>query len=161
MKTRNLIVICVLAAALVLSLVSCGGEKKAEGIDLDKAVADITALGVFPDGEQPSEEVLRDVMMIDPALVEDSRIHYPTMIVHSSTYWIVLAKEGEEAALKQQIDAHMAVQEESWSMYLPDQYDIIAAREYREYETEKGTYLVYVASTDNEAVLAAIEGALV
>jgi len=110
-------------------------------------------------GEAPSDEILQDVMGIDPSLIKESAILFPTMIVHSSTYWVVLAEEGKEAVLKEQIDAHMEAQEESWSLYLPDQYDIIKNREYLEIETEKGTYLVYVASTDNEAVLDIIRGA--
>lgn len=156
---RNTATIMLLSLCLLM-LAACSVERLPGGIDLEKAENDIAALDILPYGEAPSDEILRDVLGVDPELIEESLIFVPSMNVSASTYWIVLAKDGEKDALKTQIDAYFEAQLEMWSRYLPDQYDIIKGVEYREIETAKGVYLVYAATEDNSAVLAAVDGAV-
>ncbi len=159
MKKFTTALILVLAALLTLCGCSGGGSLPA-GIDLAAAHNAIAGLDVLPYGEAPAEEIMKDIFGVDPALIKESDIFVPSMNVTATTYWIVLAKDGEKDTLKAQIDAYFETQQEMWSTYLPEQYDIIKGVEYREIETQKGTYLVYAATVDNAAVMAAVDGAV-
>lgn len=50
--------------------------------------------------------------------------------------------------VKEKLDTYMTNLEEQWKTYLPDQYELVKNRLVKEY----GDYLIYIVSSDNEAV---------
>lgn len=98
------------------------------------------------------DETLESLLGVKKDDVEEYTIAVP-MITQSSTFMVVKPKKGKKSAVKKTIDEYFEKQEEQWKTYLPDQYDIIKNRTYKEI----GDYLVYVASVDNDKVIKAIE----
>lgn len=99
-----------------------------------------------------NDETLDSLLGINKDDVEEYSIGVP-MITQASTYMIVKPKEGKKSVVKEALDTYLSKQEEQWKTYLPDQYEIIKNRTYKEI----GDYLIYVASSDNDKVIQAIE----
>ena len=152
-----------LALALIAApLVSCSAPKAAKSLDLDKARADIEALGIYPSLTEPDDALLKDVYGIDPALTVKRAVGVPLINVHAAMYWLVLAKDAADAeALRGQLESYFADYQKMWDSYLPAQADLVKNRLEASYDTDEGVWLLYVISEDNEAVRAAVEGALV
>ena len=149
----------VLTAAL---LASCAGAKAAKSLDLDRARADIEALGIYPSLMEPDDTLMKDIYGIDPALVVKRAAGVPLINVHAAMYWLVLAKDAADAeTLRGQFDVYFEDYQKMWDSYLPAQADLVKNRLETSYDTDEGVWLLYVISEDNEAVRAAVEGALV
>lgn len=153
-----------LVLVTMLSLAACGG--KANGsLDLAKvteALQDLQAKdeSIFPSGMETDESFLKDVFGIDPASLSQHLILFPMMNVKSSALFLLLPAEGKTDEVKAAMDEYMTSYELSWDMYLPDQAALVHDRLETEIETAEGTWLVYCISTDNDAVLEAIKGAV-
>lgn len=100
-------------------------------------------------------ENLEDYLGIKKEDVEDYLIELPVTIVSAQSYFIVKPKEGKEATVKDALNEYFANQEQQWSSYLADQYELVKNRK----ETKLGDYLIYIISKDNDKVLNAIEKA--
>lgn len=79
------------------------------------------------------------------------------MIVSSNGYIMIKPAKGKKDTIKKAMNEYMKKQEEQWSTYLPDQYELVKNR----LETEVNGYLVYIVSTNNDAVLKAIKNNIV
>lgn len=100
-------------------------------------------------------ESLEDYLGIKKEDVEEYLIELPVTIVSSQSYFVIKPKAGKEATVKEAMKEYMANQEEQWSTYLADQYELVKNRK----ETKLGDYLIYIISKDNDKVLSAIKDA--
>lgn len=89
-----------------------------------------------------------DTIGIAEENLEEYLIKTPMMIVSSRGYYIVKPKQGKEDEVKKEIDEYFKKQEQQWSTYLPDQYELVKNRK----EGKIGSYLVYIVSEDNDKV---------
>ena len=99
-----------------------------------------------------NDETVKSLLDINPEDLEEYLVQLP-MITQSSTYMIVKPVDGKKQDVKGKIDKYFDEQEEQWRTYLPNQYEIIKNRTYKEI----GDYMIYVASSDNDKVIEAIE----
>ncbi|NLC79126.1 MAG: DUF4358 domain-containing protein [Ruminococcaceae bacterium] len=155
MKKISLVVFSVILACVML--VSCG---KNTTLDTDAARAAVEELGLYPasmvavsDGELAAMGLTKDN-------IEKYVIGLPLMNVQASLYIAVLPKEGFEADVKNELESYMTSYENTWSQYLPDQYELVENRLVTEIKTGEGTYYVYIISENNERVLEALNSAV-
>lgn len=97
---------------------------------------------------QVEDDLLTTQFGIEKDMVEEYLIKMPMMITNSHTYIIVKPTEGKKDVVKEKLDTYMTNLEEQWKTYLPDQYELVKNRLVKEY----GDYLIYIVSSDNEAV---------
>lgn len=97
---------------------------------------------------QVEDDLLTTQFGIEKDMVEEYLIKMPMMITNSHTYIIVKPAEGKKDVVKEKLDTYMTNLEEQWKTYLPDQYELVKNRLVKEY----GDYLIYIVSSDNEAV---------
>ena len=155
MKKISLVAFSVILACVML--VSCG---KNTTLDTDAARAAVEELGLYPasmvavsDGELAAMGLTKDN-------IEKYVIGLPLMNVQASLYIAVLPKEGFEADVKSELESYMTSYENTWSQYLPDQYELVENRLVTEIKTGEGTYYVYIISENNERVLEALNSAV-
>ncbi len=101
---------------------------------------------VLANYEGPVYSVIDDVALdafykLDVSLIEEYVVLKPNANTLAHEVLLVTAKEGELETVKQQVDAYFDSQEQSWSSYLPIQYDLIKARVTEEVGN---TYIVVV-----------------
>ncbi|MEG0752080.1 MAG: DUF4358 domain-containing protein [Oscillospiraceae bacterium] len=155
------ILVVLTACVLVLTLVACGSGK-AKSLDLDRARKEIESLKSYPSLMEPNDTEMKDVYGIDSSLISKKAVGIPMMNVHSSMYWLVLAKDSTSAdTLKTQFASYFKGYQEMWDSYLPDQAELVRNRLETTYDTEEGTWLLYAIGEDTAAVKKAVEDALV
>ncbi len=152
-----------LSLLLTVCLCACSTQSaaKAKSLDLDKAKQQLSSLELFPSMTEIDEGTMSSVFGIDPSLVTEYAAGFPLMNVHASMYWVVLPAEGKADEVKSAFASYFDDYQKMWDQYLPDQAQLTRDRLETEIETEKGTYLVYVISEDNDKALEAINSALV
>lgn len=151
-----------LLLAITLLFSSCT-KSNTKTLDLAQAVANIDALTSVENGEDyPLFAMVVDIddataaaNNIDLSLLEDYAIRLPMVIVKANLYIIAKPVEGKEEEAKAMFEEFMLTQERTWENYLPDQYQLVMNR----METEIDGYLIYIISSDNDAVLQAIKNA--
>lgn len=104
---------------------------------------------IFSSLVEVTDELVTAQFGLEKDMLEDYLIKMPMMITNSNTYMIIKPTEGNKEVVKEKINAYMTNLEEQWKTYLPDQYELVKNR----LETEYGDYLIYIVSSDNEAVL--------
>ena len=95
-----------------------------------------------------TSEMLQDSIGVDPNSVTEFAIKTPALITSSTTYMVVKPAEGKKNEVKTALDNYMVALEEQWSTYLPEQYELVKNRMYKEY----GDYLIYVVSENNDLI---------
>jgi hypothetical protein len=80
-------------------------------------------------------------------------VGYPSFMTSASQVIVLKAAEGQETAVKEAMTTYMTNLQQQWDMYLPDQAELVR----NHVETTIGDYLVYIVSSNNNAVLEAIE----
>jgi len=103
---------------------------------------------VLPMMMEVTSDMLKDVVNLEPSTVSEFAIKQPAMITSSTTYMVVKPVEGKKAEVKNVLDSYMVALETQWETYLPDQYELVKNRMYKEY----GDYLIYIVSTDNDLI---------
>lgn len=101
-----------------------------------------------------TSEMLQDSIGLDPASVTEFAIKTPALITSSTTYMVVKPADGKKNEVKEALDNYMIALEEQWSTYLPEQYELVKNRLYKEY----GDYLIYIVSSNNDLVYNTIIG---
>lgn len=109
---------------------------------------------VLPMMMEVTVDTFQDVLSLDPSTVSEYAIKQPAMITSSTTYMVVKPAEGKKAEVKAALDNYMVALENQWATYLPDQYELVKNRMYKEY----GDYLIYIVSSDNDAIYNTIIG---
>ena len=110
---------------------------------------------LFPMLMELDEESLEPILGIQKEDVEEFAIQLPMTIVSSQSYFIIKPKEGKKDTIKNAMNEYLENQEQQWSTYLAEQYELVKNRK----ETELGDYLIYIISKDNDKVLNAIKEA--
>ena len=109
-------------------------------------------VSVFGMMMEVTKDQIKDTLNVEEADVEEFLMKMP-MMGQASKYIIVKPVSGKEEVVKNAIDEYMANEETQWSMYLPDQYELVKNR-----KVEKiGDYLIYIVSTDNNSVFETIK----
>lgn len=103
---------------------------------------------VLPIMMEITADTMKDELGLDPNLVEEFAIKEPAMITTSTTYMVVKPAKGKKSDVKSALDSYMTTLETQWSTYLPDQYDLVKNRMYKEY----GDYLIYIVSENNDLI---------
>lgn len=130
-------------------------------LDLDAVRQAVDKLELLGMTIEPNAEELDAYYGINADLVEKGIINLPATIINSSMYIVVLPKDGKDDTLKSQLDAYIDMLSKSFEGYLLDQYQLVEDRLETTITTKEGTYLVYIVSTDNEAILNAIKSGLI
>ncbi len=157
MKKR--ILLTALTAVLILTLglaAGCGGNSGAAGAD-EEPVASASAgeMGaallekVDVATMQLDETGLKDFFGLDSEKYEEAVGYMAMMNVKAADLVIVKAKTPEDVAdLKAGLEARQETNVQTWSQYLPDQYEIV-----KNYKLiEKGRYLLYVVAKDADGI---------
>lgn len=95
-----------------------------------------------------TSDMLQDSIGVNPDSVTEFAIKTPALITSSATYMVVKPAEGKKNEVKTALDNYMVALEEQWSTYLPDQYELVKNRMYKEY----GNYLIYIVSENNDLI---------
>ena len=118
-----LVVVAVIAAVVVL------GSRK---VELNLQELDTTISAKEPFSQMATMAIDADVLT---TLYEISEEDYeevvgqmPMMNIQASMYLIIKAKQGKVDAVKEKVDEYAQKQEQIWSTYLPEQYDLVKAR---------------------------------
>lgn len=95
-----------------------------------------------------TSDMLQDSIGLDPASVTEFAIKTPALITSSTTYMVVKPADGKKNEVKTALDNYMVALEEQWSTYLPEQYELVKNRMFKEY----GDYLIYIVSENNDLI---------
>lgn len=98
-------------------------------------------------------EDLEYLLGIKADMVEEFAVAYPTFMTSASQVIILKPAEGKAEEVDQLMTTYMTNLQAQWDMYLPDQAELVK----NNLSSKLGDYMYYIVSTDNEAVLEAIE----
>ncbi|MEG0176412.1 DUF4358 domain-containing protein [Anaerorhabdus sp.] len=82
----------------------------------------------FPSFMTINDETLSSVYGLTPEDVENYAIYVPMMNVQATEIIVVEAKDGKLDAVKEALAKRMTSLEDTWSTYLPDQYELVQNR---------------------------------
>lgn len=103
---------------------------------------------IYPNLQMVDDELLENSFDIKKEDVEEYKIGMPLIITSASGYYILKPAQGKIDIVKEKMNDYMEKLENQWKTYLPDQYDLVKNRKEETY----GDYLIYIISSDNEAV---------
>lgn len=86
-------------------------------------------------------------------LVSEGLYALPTFITSAEQYIIIKPSKGNKDEVKEKMDEYMDNLQKQWDTYLPHQAELVKNR----LETSIGDYLIYIVTTDNDAILKAIK----
>lgn len=128
------IVIAVVVAVAAIVIKNNKGDKKDKNVELNLQELSTTISEKKPFDEMPTMEVdttlLESVFEINADEYEEVVGKVPMMNVQASMYLIIKAKDGSVDSVKQKVEAYAQKQEEIWSTYLPEQYDLVKQRKF-------------------------------
>jgi len=113
--------------------------------------ADIAALSDPPEMADVDGELLSALYGIDEADLEDYICKMPLMNVHATEFFIAKVKDGRMDAVKAGIQSRQAALLEQWSMYLPDQLELVENYQL----VTRGNYVLFAVSEDADSAAAA------
>lgn len=89
-------------------------------------------------------------------LVKDYAIFMPAMNVHATEIILVEAQDGKLDEVKKALDKRMETVEQTWSTYLPEQYELVKNRK----TLEEGNVIAIVIADQADAILQEISDSL-
>ena len=93
---------------------------------------------------------------IDASILNDYSLNIPLMVVHASEIFIAEVADGNMDAVKAGIEARKQALLDSWSQYLPEQYELVQNAKI----VENGSYIIFVVAEDPDAVVEIFNAAL-
>lgn len=102
----------------------------------------------LPGTMELTDEDLQTVYGIDASKLEEYTAQLPLMNVHATEFFIAKVKDGEMDAVKEGIASRLENVEQTWSQYLPDQYELVKNHQL----VEEGNYILFVISDKAEAI---------
>ena len=127
-----IVVVAVVVLAVVLGMVFLKRDKQDENSELNLQELNTTISAMAPFDEMPTmeidQETLEAVCGISSDIYEEAIGKMPMMNVQASMYLIIKAKDGKVEDVKSKVEDYATKQENIWSTYLPDQYDLVKAR---------------------------------
>ena len=151
------IVAIILAAALLLSLAACGGEKAPA-----KEPVDLTALYESFGSSLPEMWILDEDMMLNMFGIQAADCNQVITAIVSTglaadEVWLIEAKDADALArLKTMAESRMQAKADETVDYLPDQYVFVE----KGVILTEGLYLALIVSPDVDNLKAAFEAAV-
>lgn len=142
MKTKQIILLTVVA--LLVGLFAGCQSSVAKDVDLKQAYAKIKEGKELPALTEITDDLLTDVYGLQKEDLKQYAIYYPLMNVSATMFVFVEAQEGKKESVVSTLETYMEGYEESWSMYLPEQYDLVMNREV----IETGNYYCIIISDE-------------
>ena len=122
-----IVVVAVVVLAVVLGMVFLKRDKQDENSELNTTISAMAPFDEMPTMEI-DQETLEAVCGISSDIYEEAIGKMPMMNVQASMYLIIKAKDGKVEDVKSKVEDYATKQENIWSTYLPDQYDLVKAR---------------------------------
>lgn len=164
MNFKNALKKCaaVLLACAALAFSACGQKSQpvsAEPVDRDAMVKNIQSLSgedgqpLLNEAAELDQAELKDVYGIDTSLLQEYVI---LMDKKWNFVMMLIPAEGKSNDVKNMMSTALTQLSQQLELYEPDQCQVVKDR----LETLRGNYLIYVASPDNDKILAEIEAAV-
>lgn len=145
---------------LLLLLVSgCSTNKEKEtSVDLKNVLTTILDDTAFelPASMEVDDTMLQEMYGINKSDVKQYAIAFPMMNVQATEIILIESKEDTKDTVKKALDTRMKTVEETWSTYLPAQYELVQNRK----TYTKGNITVIVIAEQGDAILKSIKDAL-
>lgn len=150
----------VIALVLVFSLTAC--QSAAPKKDPAEAVASVskefleTNKDQLPAFMELDAETLQAMYGIEPDWVDAFVCQFPMMNVHATEIFVAHVKDGQMDKVKQAIEDRKAALDATWSMYLPEQYELV-----KNSVTEvSGNYILFAVTEHTDSIKAIFEKAV-
>ena len=131
MNKKILIAILVIAVVLVVIGVIFYFNKP-KTIELNLEVINTNFSSTVPFNEMPTMEVDSEVLSSTYQITDQEYVEVigkmPMMNIQASMYLVIKAKDGMVDSVKEKVDEYAKTQENIWSTYLPEQYDLVLQR---------------------------------
>ena len=160
---KKSIIALILAFTFALGLASCAssGDHDTNTTEPSTEPKNYPAVATFfedttADYEMPmmmdlDDDLLQDMYGIDPALLDEYVAKIPGMNVHATEFFVAKVKDGNMDAVKNGIESRLNALDQTWSQYLPDQYELVQNAK----TVEEGNYILFVVSENADAVASA------
>ena len=150
-KKNNKLVISIVSVVLVLVLITgilFAVTKQKSNLNVQELNTTISKMTPFSQMATMDidSSILSSLYDITPDLYDEAVGKMPMMNIQASMYLIIKAKDGKLEEVKEKVEKYAAGQEESWSKYLPEQYEIVKQRK----QGVIGNY-VYLIISENSA----------
>ncbi len=110
---------------------------------------------LFGEGKVVDEEYLEKYMQFDIATISESFVMRHDDESMAALLMILKPVNGDDDAVKTAFDNFLVLYKTQFEGYFPQEYDLVE----NYYTVDKGDYIVYIISYNNEAVLTAINKA--
>lgn len=146
---------------LALALVGCQSAAPAQKKDPAEVVASINKefleanMDQLPAFMELDAETLQGVYGIEPEWVTAFVCQFPMMNVHATEIFIAHVADGQMDNVKKAIEDRKASLDATWSMYLPEQYELVknSATEVR------GNYILFAVTEHMDSIKGIFENA--
>lgn len=133
MKKKILIILVVILIVVVLGVgIYFILNNRSENKSLDVELAGQTLANNTPFNEMATMDItieeLNTIYGINTENVEQVVGKMPMMNVQASMYVLMQAKDGTVDTVRAELDEYAKQYEEQWSMYLPEQYELVQNR---------------------------------
>ncbi len=133
MKKKILIILVVILIVVVLGAgIYFILNNRSENKSLDVELAGQTLANNTPFNEMATMDItieeLNTIYGINTENVEQVVGKMPMMNVQASMYVLIQAKDGTVDTVRAELDEYAKQYEEQWSMYLPEQYELVQNR---------------------------------
>lgn len=133
MKKKILIILVVILIVVVLGAgIYFILNNRSENKSLDVELAGQTLANNTPFNEMATMDItieeLNTIYGINTENVEQVVGKMPMMNVQASMYILIQAKDGTVDTVRAELDEYAKQYEEQWSMYLPEQYELVQNR---------------------------------
>ena len=126
-KLVVILIVVVLGAGIYFIL-----NNRSENKSLDVELAGQTLANNTPFNEMATMDItieeLNTIYGINTENVEQVVGKMPMMNVQASMYVLIQAKDGTVDTVREELDEYAKQYEEQWSMYLPEQYELVQNR---------------------------------
>ncbi len=122
-------VVAVIVVAVVVGLIFIiGGQKKELNLqELYTTISEKTPFSEMPTMDI-DDSVLTSLYEMEEGDYSEAVGKMPMMNIQASMFLIVKASEGKLDTVKEKVETYAARQEDSWSRYLPEQYELVKQR---------------------------------
>ena len=150
-KKNNKLVVSIVAVVLVLVLVAgilYAVARPKNNINMQELNTTISKMTPFSQMAtmDVDGDLLNSLYDIAPDQYDEVVGKMPMMNIQASMYLIIKAKDGKLDEVKAKVEEYASKQEESWSKYLPEQYELVKNRK----QGVVGNY-VYLIISENSA----------
>lgn len=138
MKNKNVIITIIVVVILIAVGVGIyfllnNKPSAPANINMSELNTNISKVGGFDEGasmQEVDKEMLANIYGItDTAAVESVIGKMPMINIRASMYVVIKAADGKVDYVKEKVDEYGKNYEQQWSTYLPDQHELVKARQ--------------------------------